>query len=455
MKVLKSLLSVSLVLLFAVALSLEARAELAAPKITKVVGGENFVVSGMALAWSQVLIYLDGNFIGQTETKVALKQAESGFSFQSKGKKLADGTHAVMAVAKDKTSLVLSAPSDEVKFSINLLPAPTVVAPNDKTIAANINPLVAGLTVSGSSVKIYIDGIYGGKTEILTDKSNTANFALRSPFPLSRGWHKVYAIAEDRTGKVSSASAVSFFSIELPMPAPTMLKPVVNKNTSVRQPFIVGLAKNNSKIKVYIDKKFNGELGVKNHLSGTANFAYKPVKPLSGGNHSVYTVAVDSRGKQSRQSNIVNFSVRSSAIAKSAKEKSNTAARIEEPKKTVKASAPVISKSSGAIEKKSDSKLGQTDEADKLEKVKSLAAENSDEKAVASGTGLINEGQVSQSKLKLSLVLFILFLVGVVGWLLWVNRELVKERRTQNKAEDEAEKDKTDSMSGGQDNKLL
>lgn len=339
--------------------------------------------------------------------------------------------------------------------TIILLPAPTLVAPNEVTITAEKKPLITGLTQSGSLVKIYIDGIYSGQTEILTDKSNTANFALRSTVTFSRGRHKVYAIAEDNAGRISLASAVSFFNIELPLPAPTMLKPVVNKNTSVRQPFIVGLAKNNSKIKVYIDKKFNGEFTVKNHPSGTANFAYKPFRPLTRGNHSVYAVAVDKRGKQSQQSNPVNFLVRSSAIAQSAQEKSAAAVRTEETKKATKTGESVIPESSGTDEKKSDSKLGQPDEAGRFEKIKNLAAENVEEKAATSGAGLINEGKLSQSKLKLSLVLFILFLVGVVAWLLWVNRELVKERRAQNKTEDEAGKDKPDSMAGGQDNKLL
>ena len=316
---------------------------------------------------------------------------------------------------------------------VNLLPAPTLIAPSQKTITAETKPLVVGLTSSGSLVKIYIDGVYGGKTKILTDKSSTANFALRPSFSLSRGQHKAYAIAEDPNGKVSSVSEISLFNIELPMPAPTMLKPVVNKNTSARQPFIVGLAKNNSKIKVYIDKKFNGEFKVKNHLSGTANFAYKPVKPLSRGNHSIYTVAVDKRGKQSQQSNAVNFLTRGSAIAQSAKEKSSTAAKIEESKKSAKTEAPVISDSSGQIEK-------GPDQTGVFEKIKNLAGDDIREETTTTGQGLINEGKFSQSKLKLSLVLFILFLVGVVAWLLWVNRELVKERQAKNKDEDEKNK---------------
>ncbi|MFH0955934.1 MAG: hypothetical protein V1801_01835 [Candidatus Falkowbacteria bacterium] len=470
MKVLKSLLCVSLVLFFSVIFSAEARAEAAVPKIIKLVGGENFIMAGVAPAGSEVLIYLDGNFIGQTETEITSEQTEPSFNFQYQGsQKLADGTHTVMAVAKDKTSLVLSAPSDEVKFTVNLLPAPTLIAPDETTVTAKVKPLIVGLTRSDSLVKIFIDGIYNGKTEILNHESNTANFAYKPFLNLNRGWHKVYAIAEDGAGRVSQMSEVLHFNIELPMPAPTMLKPVVNENTFQSEPFIVGLAKNDSRIKVYIDKEYNGEFEVKNHPSGTANFAYKPVEPLIRGNHLVYAVAMDKRGKQSEWSNTVYFSTRDSDIAQSAQEeKSDTVVSLEEPGEAAKINslAPVISDSSGAIEKKSESEvavlseqieaiknLNQQDEAS-LEKIKSLIGDNAEEKA-KTGQGMINEGELNQSKLKLSLALFILFLVGVVAWLLWVNRELVKERRAQNEAENKAGKDENDPIVGGQKDKLL
>lgn len=349
------------------------------------------------------------------------------------------------------------------------LPAPTLIAPDRTTITAKTRPLIIGLAESGSSVKIFIDGIYNGKTEILNDKSNTANFAYKPFLNLSRGGHEAYAMAEDNAGRVSHQSEILRFNIELPMPAPTMLKPVVNKNTSFSRPFIVGLAKNDSKIKVYIDKKYNGEFKVKNHQSGTANFAYKPAEPLERGNHLVYAVAVDKRGKQSAWSNIVYFSTKSSAIAESAQaEKSDTVAKIEEPKETAKINslAPVISETSGAVEEISEKeaavqprseeavkKLSQQDQAG-LEKIKSLAGDNTGEKAKI-GRGMINEDKSNQGKLKLSLTLFILFLVGVVVWLLWVNRELVKERRAQNEVEEKAEKEKNDPMAGGQTDKLL
>ncbi|MDD4271255.1 MAG: hypothetical protein PHF50_00430 [Patescibacteria group bacterium] len=374
------------------------------------------------------------------------------------------------ALAEETAPILISpAPSAEVKVEIKPSPAPTLIAPNQTTITAKVKPLIIGLTKSGSLVKIFIDGVYNGKTEILNHESGTANFSYTPFLNLSRGWHEVYAMAENKTGGASKKSAVLRFNIELPMPAPTIFKPVVNKDTSSNRPFIVGLAKNDSKIKVYIDKKLNGEFEVKNHPSGIANFAYKPVKLLERGSHLVHAVAVDKRGKQSSWSNPVYFSVKNSAIAQSAvEEKSDTVASIKEPEATVKVNSetPIISKSSGEVEKKSDELTEIKTEADKainklirqdqagLDEIKSLIRGDKAEKTSA-GQGMINEGKSNQGKLKLSLVLFILFLVGVVAWLLWVNRELVKERRAQNEAEEKTDKEKEDLTSGGQKDKLL
>lgn len=452
-KALKSLFNISFVLFLVVIFSAAARAEVGAPKIIKLIGGENFSLSGTAPAGSEVLIYLDGNFAGQAETKTSAK-TEPSFNFQYKStQKLTDGTHTVMAVAKDKNSLVLSAPTSEVKFTVNAIPAPTLIAPNEKTITADLKPLVSGLTKDNTLVKIFIDDVYNGQTGILNNNSGTANFAYQPLANLSRGWHKVYAIVEDGAGRVSQMSEVLRFNIELPMPAPTMLKPVVNKSTSSSRPFIVGLAKNDSKIKIYIDKKYNGELTVKNHLSGTANFAYQPVKPLIRGSHSVYAIAIDKRGKASFWSNIIYFPVRNSAIAQSAREeRKQVVANIKEPKELVqiKPESAVISDSSGAVEK---GREGESKEKTALGKIKNLIG--AETKQAASDQGMINEGEQNQGRLKLSLILFILFLVGVVAWLLWVNRELVKERQAQNEVEKKAEKDKHNPTAGGQENKLL
>ena len=88
-----------------------------------------------------------------------------------------------------------------------------------------------------------------------------------------------------------------------------------------------------------------------------------------------------------------------------------------------------------------------------LEKVKNLIGTGTAE--TKSDRGMINEGKENQGRLKLDLILFILFLLGVVAWLLWVNRELVKERRAQTEAEDKLTDDKDYQPGRGRDNKLF
>jgi hypothetical protein len=379
-------------------------------------------------------------------------------------------------------------------------PAPTLIAPSEKTVTGNLRPLIIGLTKASTSVKIFIDDAYNGRTETLNHLSGTANFTYKPAQNLSRGQHRVYVIAEDTAGNISLSSIILSFKIELPMPAPTLFKPVVNSNTSLSRPFVVGLAKNDSKIKVYIDKKYSGEFLVKNHLSGTANFAYKPAV-LARGAHSVYTVATDSRGKESIWSNVINFSVKSSAIAQAAKDENKGAvANIQEPKVSIQDvnKSLAVTEDSGAVVNKSDNQpitapnnlksvageriaageqvaaaqnKSSTDELTARQKAIKAELENkinaarenanslaeSDKNQSKDGQGMINEGRENQSRLRVSLVIFILFLIGVVAWLIWVNRELVKERQTQNQTEDQKDNspDAGSAPSAGQKDKLL
>jgi hypothetical protein len=499
-KALKGLAKIGLILFFVIVFPATARAEVEAPKITKLTAQEFLSLNGAVAISSEVLVYVDGVFFGWAEIVGGRSDEADGQIIRSwrydSAQKLSEGTHVVMAVAQDKTSLVLSAPTNEIKFTINVTPAPTLLAPNEKTATGDLRPLIVGLTKDKTLVKIFIDDVFNGRTDILRSDSGTADFVYRPVFNLNRGFHKIYALAQDEAGRESPKSEVLNFKIELPLPAPTLFKPVVNSQASLSRPFIVGLAKNNCKIKIYIDKKYNGELVVKNHPSGTADFAYKPTVALSRGEHLFYAVAVDKRGKQSIWSNSINFSTKKATIAESAQEERQGAVvNIEEPKKLVEIQTEpvVISSQTGAAvaaEKPTSGRVGQEqrEQAEKMvlpqprvesesleEKQKAIKQELAEKERAAlekalglAGTstraaesrgGMLNEGKQNQGKLKVSIILFVTFLVGVVAWLLWVNRELVKERRAQNevaeKKEEKAEEGKNVPPAPGQENKLF
>lgn len=328
-------------------------------------------------------------------------------------------------------------------------PAPTMIEPDENTITGKVKPLIKGLTISGTFIRVYIDGVYNGKTDILTHDSGTANLAYQPFLNLSAGEHTAWAVAENEAGGKSGISNVLNFRIEKPMPAPTIFAPVVNGNTSYNRPFIAGLAKNDSLIKIFIDHKLDGQFTITNHQSGTASFAYSPYLPLTGGGHLVYAVAIDNRGKESRWSNIVYFAVKQPVVAQVARaEEREAAAEIKEPESEQEEPAVVISPQEAAAKEIKVEELKEEETARETEvvlaKEKTQAEEKiADEeiqKIIAEGIekekpkeGLINEDKEKQSKLNLNLIIFIVFLLAVAGWIFWVNRELIKEKRGQAK----------------------
>lgn len=404
------------------------------------------LVLGLSPENSEVMVYLNGVYEGNAEVNRE-QTGTDNFYYQIK-QDLNEGTHSVTVIAKDKTSLRLSNVSNEYHFSINSLPAPTLIQPDEKAITGKVKPFITGLTVNNTFVHLFIDGKYNGKTDYLQHESGTANFKYVPFLNLEPGWHTAWAKTEDASGRISGASNVLHFRIENPNPAPTILATVVNANTNANQPFIAGVAKNNSKIRVFVDKKLNGEFLVGAHVSGTAHFNYKPFLPLTEGRHMIYATAVDARGKESVWSNIFYFNVGQVASDQAVKgeeqdvKKETEQAQGEEVKKTDK---PVVEKETE--EKKDDAKADDAVDADAKEDKTASEEANQDIKDIlntdGNGTtttekGMVNESKEQQSKLKMNLVIFIIFLFMVIAWIFWVNRELIKERREQN------EKDKDD-----------
>ncbi|MDD4333435.1 MAG: hypothetical protein PHT51_04970, partial [Patescibacteria group bacterium] len=219
-------------------------------------------ISGTTDINTEILIYIDGSYSGNA-LLADLGNGLVGFSFTTNDV-LVSGSHEAMVLARDKTSLVLSQ-SARANFSVKPIPAPTLLSPDASALLGVLRPIISGLALSGTKVKIYLDDVLVKQTEILIHDSGTANFAYQPEKDLTKGEHFIYLIAESENGSKSEKSELVKIFIEDPMPAPTLLKQVVNKNSTVSQPFVVGLAKNNSLVKVYIDKKYDGEFQVVNH----------------------------------------------------------------------------------------------------------------------------------------------------------------------------------------------
>lgn len=395
------------------------------------------LVVGLSPDNSEVMVYLDGTYEGNAEVNRE-QTGTDNFYYQIK-QELAEGMHAVTVIAKDKTSLRLSNISNEFRFMVNSLPAPTLIQPNEETITGKVKPFITGLTVNNTFVHLFIDGVYNGKTDYVTHVSGTANFKYVPFLNLAPGWHTAWAKTEDASGRISGASNILRFRIENPNPAPTILETVVNNKTNASQPFIAGVAKNNSKVRVFIDNKLNGEFLVGSHVSGTAHFNYKPFLPLSQGRHMIYATAVDPRGKESIWSNIHYFTVGKEIVEQvSQTENGDQAITPADEADATKEPAKENSTETKNNEAKTDDKKDEEKDVEKTNpEIKDILG--ADDKATnTQENGLINESQEQQGKLKMNLVIFIIFLFMVIAWIFWVNRELIKERREQN------EKDKED-----------
>ncbi|MFA4941182.1 MAG: hypothetical protein WC582_01110 [Patescibacteria group bacterium] len=378
---------------------------------------DRFYIKGLTPANTEVLVYIDGNYVGEAD--VSSENTDSDNFYYENLEVFSRDSCWVKLIAKDKTSLVLSAPV-EVQYFFPSLPAPTLITPAKENILGNPKPIITGLSATQSFVHIYIDGTYNGRTALLSHNSGTANFSYKPFLNLKPGPHQVQAVAEDSRGRKSKISEILRFKIEEPMPAPTLFTPVISQNSSPSQPFIIGLAKNDSFVKIYVDHKLSGQFLVKNNESGVANFAYKQVEPLTRGNHLIYAVAVNNRGKESQWSNIFYFFARRPIIADSAEEENVEIlkSKNEDNLMTEDEDSPVID-----IRQENEAKIENTEE--KIDKKKNRKEiENS---------GLINEGNEKQNKLSPNLIVFIIFLISIIGWIIWVNRELAKEQKEQEK----------------------
>lgn len=353
-------------------------------------------------------------------------------------------------------------------FAVNTVNAtqidpPILIDPNESFITGSPKPYITGLTINDSFIYLYIDGVYNGKTKILTHKSGTANFAHKPFLNLKVGSHFAWAIAENKEGVKSKISNILKFKIEQAMPAPTLiaLKQKQDDNFQI----ITGLAKNDSKIKIFINHRLYYQFEVKNDISGTANFSYVPKHKLARGSHFVHTTATDSRGKESIWSNIIYFTVNYPRISKVAQDLSqslNTEVKINKPEIKNKEVLPIVSeKIETKVETKKeisnekennknnifkkddlqDVENQKSNDEDKIKEVLNVNAEISDEdikKIIKDdvseenvSSGVINQDKKHINELNWGLIIFISFLLGVIMWIFWINKELVKESKKE------------------------
>jgi hypothetical protein len=398
------------------------------------------LIQGKTVKGTEVLIYINGTFTGfagiDDKSSATVNNYHYGLNTQ-----LAAGQYSVMAVARDLTSMVLSPISKIYQFTVEPLPTPPApILISAKSGLVNNHLRFVGLTQSGTYVNIFVDNRLIGQTETLMSNSGTADFALSVPANLNNGVHTIYAQSVNKYKVSSRNSNLITVKSGSALPAPVLKTKIVGQAGKLTVQNIVGWAKNDLSIKIFVDQEFIGQFRVKNDISGTANFALKIKKALTPGGHVIYTTALDNNGKESRPSNKIYFVITETTKAgqvNSAKPVVKT--ELNQPEKAgipgqpkLKINVKYNNQKNGSVEKGGKQPVTQPKKESADNKNNPSINNLPTGKSTSTETGIIDESKHAQSKLKLNLIIFILFLLAVIGWIFWVNRELIKERREEN-----------------------
>jgi len=442
----KSLLLIGLMFLASNFLASQACADVIKPLIASVradsYSGAQPTIAGVQAAGTDVLIFINNIFFGEASTQSSGNQTDNFYFYLDES--LRAGNNYIQAAARDRSSGKISERSEVYVYPVKAVATPLLIAPDFQKPSSNPRPVITGLTNSGTKIRFWIDNVYNGETDFVFHSSGTANFFYRPFLNLTPGRHFVSAQAIDADGARGGLSEPKEIIVEYPLPAPVILGVVENLNFSGQKVFqIIGLAKNDLDVKIYIDRLERGSFRVVNNPSGTANFHFQSSALLRPGRHLIYAETVDRREKVSpwsapyiftrQESPLITTEAASSTYAESWPAAEETVILQEEkisaPEKDQadKEKTAYAGSGSGSPEEFLAPKTFNTSTDQELAELVNKVNKPLDKSQVEEA-----RARKAQSRLRVNLLIFIGFLLAVIGWVIWVNRTLIKER--QNKS---------------------
>jgi hypothetical protein len=111
------------------------------------------------------------------------------------------------------------------------VPAPTLVEVTAGATYYQEEFLVKGLSWNETLVDVYIDGVYNGRAQLITNESGVGHFAYAPFLSLNEGKHLVYAVARNLNERERSVESIhyEFFIIQRSQPASV----ATNKTTTI------------------------------------------------------------------------------------------------------------------------------------------------------------------------------------------------------------------------------
>jgi hypothetical protein len=309
--------------------------------------------------------------------------------------------------------------------------APTIVTATETYLQGTRTLEVRGLAPADTDILIYVNLQVAGIARTSEEEGELSSFYYKQNKNLPGGSYQVTAVARDQESfVVSDFSAAKTLTETKPIIEkqvapkvipPTLLRSVVDSESSYNRPKLIGQALSGLRVEVYVDDVKDGQLLMDEDKGGTVQFEYVTNKTLSAGQHKVYLYAIDKENNRSERSNMIFVNV-----AGLDEGRIDTVPEID---------IPVVDKMPSGEDRKN---------IDELEEILGYQPSTS----TPAESGLIDEDKEKQSKVKLNLFVFFLFLAAIIIWIFWVNRELIKEKENDDD-------DKPSGGSGGPEEVLL
>jgi hypothetical protein len=257
-------------------------------------------------SFSSPMPKISGTVVGIDEIQVFIDGKQNGSATVADGRfeyhpflPLSSGEHFIFVCPKQNGICV-----ENAGYGLDIFivpnPSPTILYPQQDTNLGNDRAWIGGVAKNDSLVLVFVDGKEVARGFVKNHKSGVASFGIEIN-GVSLGIHNIYAVARDKQGKDSLPSGQIEINLSNPTPAPVLMKPVVNSDSGIERPFIVGLAKAGTEVSIIVDGKIAHSVTTNGDLFQTASFSWQPSVALSLGEHKIEAFTSDN-GKLSNNS---------------------------------------------------------------------------------------------------------------------------------------------------------
>lgn len=250
------------------------------------------LVSGYATPTTLVGILVDGIQDGHTTSdtngfwQYQIVGAMSSLAIDSNGTVIATGKHTISSAYTDGAGVVSgSATLSTVNVIIDTTVQSVFVieTPGNNDSLYNNKPLIKGLGPNGTSVDIYIDGVFASTVTV----DNSCRWEYQVVFPLT-----------DRAHSINAVNGANSVIININVAATSIQYPLITNPTTgfiyTSQPVIEGVAKPGANVTLYLDYTYLNSYGSPTNLATAVadyfgNWSVTVPTPISDGDHIIST----------------------------------------------------------------------------------------------------------------------------------------------------------------------